>query len=194
MNITKDHINYDGTAEIELSPGITLKIETKHDEDMGPPWEEHDGHGEVSEWTERDKRAGEWILCTDRRSRRYYDAAGAMKKAKVEGWGLDDEAKAKLAARLGRTPTAGEVRAAAVEADFKHLKGWATNEWHWLGIIVKIEDADGKELFHTSCWGFESEGDYWKEEAAGMANGLIEEMEKENTERAHWEARDTVTV
>lgn len=82
--------------------GFRFRIELEQDEFMGPPWEEHDGHGIVSEWTQRDKRPGEWVLNKDRFSKRYYDFAGTMKKAKKEGWGLTEKAKAELIERLSR--------------------------------------------------------------------------------------------
>ena len=101
--------------------GYRVTISMHVDQDMGPPWEEHDGHGEVSEWTARDKRPGEWKLCTDRRSARFYDAAGAIQKAKDEGWGLCDGDKAALAVKLGKpveSLTRGEIVTEAVRRDF----------------------------------------------------------------------------
>ena len=52
------------------------------DDGMRAPWEEHDGHGIVSEWTSRDKRAGERVLSRDRSSYLYYDVAATMRKAR----------------------------------------------------------------------------------------------------------------
>lgn len=46
--LTKSDIPYSGDR-IELPGGLYLTIETKHDETMGAPWEEHDGHGIISE-------------------------------------------------------------------------------------------------------------------------------------------------
>ena len=65
--------------------GRTFKVTIDRD-DMGPPWEEHDGHGPVSDWTTRDKRPGEMVLHQDGRSRRYYDFAGAVVLARKDGW------------------------------------------------------------------------------------------------------------
>lgn len=33
--------------------GFTLRAHIKHDGDTGAPWEEHDGHGPVSDWRRR---------------------------------------------------------------------------------------------------------------------------------------------
>ena len=43
--------------------GFTLRARIEHDSDTGAPWEEHDGHGPVSDWEVRDKLPGELILC-----------------------------------------------------------------------------------------------------------------------------------
>src|SRR3546814_20398123 len=67
--------------------GFTLTASTVHDDSMGAPWEEHDGHGEVTDWTRRDKAPGELILSDDGGSKRFYDFQGACEKARAEGWG-----------------------------------------------------------------------------------------------------------
>lgn len=61
----------------------------ERDEYMGAPWEEHDGHGVVSDWTSRDKRPGEMILSEDSRdcSKRFYDFAESCRIARRDGWG-----------------------------------------------------------------------------------------------------------
>lgn len=85
---------------IELN-GRTYTVETEYDDFMGAPWDEHDGHGIVSDWESRDKHAGEYVLSSDRNSKRFYDYAGTMKKAKAEGWGLSASAHAAECRRLG---------------------------------------------------------------------------------------------
>ena len=67
--------------------GYELKAEVVPDEDMGPPWKEHDGHGPVSEWRSgSSKRPGERILCEDRGHCRFYDFAEAVKIARKDKW------------------------------------------------------------------------------------------------------------
>lgn len=56
--LTKNDIPRHAPATIDAGNGHTLKIEVERDDDMGPPWAEHDGHGPVSEWERRDKRRG----------------------------------------------------------------------------------------------------------------------------------------
>lgn len=68
--------------------GRTFAARLEYDQDHGTPWENEDGHGEVSDWTSRDKAPGELVLSEDRRSKRFYDFAGACRTARVEGWGF----------------------------------------------------------------------------------------------------------
>ena len=65
--------------------GREYQVEIVPDEFHGLPWEENDGHGIVSEWTSRDKRAGELVLNSNRGSKRFYDYAGTLKIAKRDG-------------------------------------------------------------------------------------------------------------
>ena len=67
--------------------GFTLTARTSHDDSMGAPWDEHDGHGDVTDWTRRDKAPGELILSNDGTNRRYYDFAAACRTARADGWG-----------------------------------------------------------------------------------------------------------
>jgi hypothetical protein len=136
--------------------GLTFSVDIEHDDSMGAPWKEHDGHGIVSEWTQRDKRPGERILCSDRTSHRYYDFAETVKIAKRDGWGP------------------GKPHEAA-EADFKHLKAWCDDEWHWVGIVVSLLDVDGNKVpgYSDSLWGIEGDGgDYIESEAREIASAL----------------------
>ena len=81
---------YDG--ETFQHGGRRFRFITEHD-DMGPPWEEHDGHGIVSEWRHREgegRRTGELVLSRDRHSTQYYDFRETMALAKKDGWGCAD--------------------------------------------------------------------------------------------------------
>jgi len=157
---------------IELN-GRTYTVRIESYNDMGAPWEENDGHGIVSEWTTRSKRAGELVLHADRSRRRYYDLSATLKTARADGWGLNDDARAALAARIGREPTKREVVAEAVRLDYEHLRGWCDDEWQWVGVIV-LDDTTGEQ---SSVWGFESTDTCGLEECA-------EELAQE-LDRAH---------
>lgn len=77
---------YDG--EIFEHDGMHFKFETQWDDSGDTPWEREEGHGPVSDWTSRAKRAGELELCRDGQFRRYYDFAEACKLARRDGWGF----------------------------------------------------------------------------------------------------------
>lgn len=126
--------------------GRTYKAQWFYDEGMGAPWEEHDGHGPVSDWTRRDKKPGELVLSEDRGMRRFYDFQQAITTAKAEGWNTEPY----------NWPTKGAQAQAAVLADFKHLRDWCLDRWHWCGIWVTLLDDDGNETDKDeSLWGIE---------------------------------------
>src|ERR1019366_6268021 len=106
-------------GEVVEKDGLRFRIDIKPDEDTGAPWDEGDGNGIVSEWTNRAKKPGELILSSAcRGSKHYYDWAGTIVKARNEGWGLSDVERMKLSTGLGRDPTPGEITVLAVQRDF----------------------------------------------------------------------------
>jgi hypothetical protein len=135
-----------------------------YDYDMGPPQKEGDGYGvtERMDWNPTNEEQLEQHLCDyeteleeetrlrlmrqlSRPSNRYdsglyYDVLSSLHKAKTE-WGV-----------------APERCMAAVDADFKHLKGWYDDDWHWLTVGVAPLDEDGEVLEHDReyCGGYES--------------------------------------
>lgn len=152
--------------------GRTFRVEHHSDDTMGAPWEEHDGHGEVSGWTTRDKLPGELVLNTDGRSRRYYDYAGACRLARADRWDTPPYG----------TGTPGQRAARAARADFERLRDWCLDRWHWCGVVVVLLDRDGGEIDRASLWGIESDaGAYLEEVAAELAAELTQTA-------AAWEA------
>jgi len=154
--------------------GQAFTAELHHDSDMGEPWKEHVGHGPVSDWRSSDyaKAPGEMLLATDwnGRYRRYYDFAEATRIAKRDGWGLGEEETAVLAAKLGRAPTRKEVTRESVLSDYRRLRDWCRDEWHWCGVVVTDNETGATE----SLWGIESDaGDYLREVAQELADSLI---------------------
>lgn len=148
--------------------GRTYRAELHYDPDHGAPWEEEDGHGPVTDWTRRDKRPGEMVLIRDHGMSRFYDFAEASRIAKRDGWGLCPDEIATLAARLGRTPRAGDIRHESVMCDFDRLRRWCNDEWHYCGVVVTCED-DGDDD-SASLWGIESDcEDYIREVAEDLA-------------------------
>lgn len=158
--------------ELRTIDGETYRISWDYDPDMGAPWKEHDGHGIVSDWTARDKRPGERVLCRDRGSRRYYDVAETMRIARREGWGVSDPA--------GKT--AGQVAAEAVELDFAYLRRWCEGDWWWVQVLVEHVRTGVAE----SLGGVESDSleDVIAELVAGCRVGVDRERERLRAELA----------
>lgn len=142
--------------------GLRFSVGLAYDDSMGPPWEEHDGHGVVSEWTTRQKLPGERVLAESRsgNSRRYYDVKASMAVAKRDGWGIDPERRANLEAAKGGALSPREVAAAAIEADFDRLRGWCDDRWHWCVVVVTLLDTDGEPTWERAyLGGVESDAD-----------------------------------
>jgi len=151
--------------------GFDLTATIYHDDDTTPPWEREDGHGPVSEWTDRSKDPGERVLCQDRSHRRYYDFQEACKIALHEGWSF-------VPADNSQTKTAKAYAARAVERDFTVLKAWCDDQWHYYGVAVTVakNDVQLTGQYAHAVWGVEgnypgSDNDYLRE----VANELAEE-------------------
>jgi len=155
--------------------GYSIKVCYHVDDDSTPPWKQSDGHGPVSDWTSIEaKQPGERVLSKDHGSYRFYHWQEAMATAKKDGWGLTDEAKVKLAKRLGKPVTAlrpGEITAEAVQMDFDYLQGWCNDEWHWAGYTTEITTPEGETFDGDSCWGYSSDDDKYMLECA-MDNAI----------------------
>ena len=170
---TQNRFRFDGD-KVTLPDGFTLTFTSEFDQDSGTPWEREDGHGPVTDWVRREKRAGELLLCSDGILKRFYDFAGAMVLAKRDGWGLSPDALAALTRKLGHAPTKGQLAEAAVLVDFHNLEGWANDRWHYVGVIVTLRNPEGEEVDSESLWGVEDSGDYYQD----VAEELAEELEK----------------
>lgn len=146
-----------------------------YDEDAGTPWDNEDGHGPVSKWTNRPKRPGELVLQSDRGGYRYYDYAEAVKIAKRDGWGWlpgkliierDGEGMGGRATcgdftaydaenfnnaisevyRLHKaTMSPRQYAAKAALRDYNILKAWCNDEWFYCGIVLSVLD-NGHEI------------------------------------------------
>jgi len=159
---------------IELK-GLIFRVEIKHDDSLGCPWDEHDGHGPVRNISADDPKApGERVMYKARHRQWLYDHAEAMRIAKRDVWGMSDEDRAAFKKNTGREPTPGEIALAAVQRDFDHLRGFASGEWGWCGVVVTLLDVDGNATDETeSLWGIESNSyDYHKEVARELAGDI----------------------
>lgn len=183
------------TEEFKIE-GFTFKASFFYDPCRGAPWEENDGHGPVREVSSRDcKTPGEIVLHSSRGAVWLYDLQTATDTARKE-WGIDDGARAKLAAQLGREPTRGEIAARSVQSDIAYLRGWLNDTWHWVIVSVALVDDDGEESskHSDSCSGFESSDTYPLEWAKGEAASMAETIKAEAAEVQYWAERDVVTA
>jgi hypothetical protein len=151
---------------------VTAVIES--DDDMGPPWEEHDGHGVVSDWVSRDKLPHERILAEDRGMCRYYDVKASMKRAIAEQWDAPPY----------RTGSRKQQAARAVDADFVNLKAWCAGEWFWgwmrLSVSVKgiVLDAHAAVEAGLQCNATASSAEFLTETANELLDEAIETADR----------------
>jgi len=136
-----------------------------YDHDFGSPLENGDGYGvtERLDWNPTNEEQLEQHLCDyepeleeetrlrlmrklDSAASRwdkglYYDVLSSLHVARTE-WGITDPVKAME----------------AVESDYKYLKGWYDDEWHYLTLGVAPIDEDGEVLDHDRefCGGYET--------------------------------------
>lgn len=165
--------------------GSLSVVITRYDEDDGDtPWQRDDGHGPVTDWCVEAPTAGHRKLCSDQRLSRYYDWDEALKIALRDGWDTEPYKQGTKKQRAAR----------AVQADFDLLQAWCKDLWNYIGVVVTLRDESGEVLGDDSLWGIESNGTYWREVAAEMLNTLLSDYESEQSEAAHWAARDTITV
>ena len=147
------------TRAADLPGGLTARVTVEYDHVADTPWEREDGHGSFSEWTRRDKRPGERVLCDDHGARRYYDFAAAVATARADGWDAPPYG----------TGTPGQRAARAAEADFARLRAWCRDDWCYVGLVVTIY-AEDVELASASLWGIDSDSDadYFNETIAEL--------------------------
>jgi hypothetical protein len=146
--------------------GHSFSVRIEHDQDSGPPWEEQDTLGEVTEWEKRTKHPHERILSREYRRNdladcHFYDFAGAVRKARSEGF---------------KGPAAQQ----AAEREFDYLRRWCIGEWSYVGIVVTLLDAQGEETDQSaSLWGIESDqDDIHNEVALELAHEIINDINR----------------
>ena len=188
MTTQPSDFRFDGDR-VTLPDGWYVEFKSEYDPDHGAPWEEECGHGPVTDWVRRDKYAGERVLCSGCSTKRYYDFAEAMKIAKRDGWAPNGAELAELKAKLGHAPTKGQIIEAAVELDFKHLKDWCDDKWHYVGVIVTLRNPEGEEVDSEALWGVEDSGDYYQTVASELADDLIAKHELDVREDADFASR-----
>lgn len=150
--------------------GKTYRVEWVYDRDAGAPWDNSDCHGIVSDWETRDKLPGELILNQNGRSKRFYDFAASVKKARAEGWNTAPY----------NWKTKGEQAHAAALADFEYLRRWCNDDWHYCGITVTLLDDEGDDTdISASLWGVEDDG-YCSDHVPIIQDLIVECEHEEN--------------
>ena len=125
----------------------TVLVKIIPDEEGRAPWEQGDGHGIVSDWTDREKNPGELVLSSDRNSRRYYDVDASMVIALRDNWGVSVAESVNL--------TDKQIAEKAVGADYEYLRSWCNGEWRYVGVLVEILVHE-ITIVSASLWGIES--------------------------------------
>lgn len=132
---------YDGSI-IEVQ-GMNFKVSITHDDFVGPPWKEYDGHGPVSDWERREKGPHERVLCENSGCKLFYDFQSAVKQARREGWNT--------APYVWKTK--GEQAHHAALADFEYLRRWCSGQWEYVSLGVSLLDDDDQDMGETEYLG-----------------------------------------
>jgi len=167
------------TETITAAHGTRFKIELSYDDYGREPWKEDDGHGEVSEWTNRDKRSGELVLWTEDRGggKLFYNFAGAVRTAKKEWVSATD------------TETLGQRAHRAAMQDYNYLRDFCRQDWWYCILRVVLLNDDGTENEdYTECVGGFEDGhgkynQYVMQEAQSMADSLERQLEADIARR-----------
>lgn len=153
---------------------LIFGVRFERDEDMQAPWEEHDGHGIVIDWTTETPDDGQdWrVLTRERigRSTHYYDFNESVQIAIRDQWGTED------GKRPGETDL--EYATRAVEADYEYLRAWCNDEWEYVFVAVElIEPAHLRsESYRDSCGGVETYKNYHETHANEVIDGLVQSI------------------
>jgi hypothetical protein len=176
------------------------------DDTSDPPWKRSDGHGPCRWISDRERmEPGETVLWDTRDGRYVYNRGAAIVQAARESWGLCDKKMVRLVSRLGKKPTRAQIRYAAVLADMEFLRGWCADDWHYVGVGVRILDPHGDPIgedYDNAIWGIESSaGEYLQETAAELAGEILRirgnawrAALSERRQVKYWEARGVPTV
>lgn len=156
------------SKEIRHHAGLTFIVTVFPDYDMEAPWNTGEGWGKVRNGDYgkvETKKPGERIIHTNGNTAWLYDFADAMKRAKADKWGSKN-------ATPDMSP--GQVAELAVKEDMQMIRGYLTNEWSYIGIVVTLADVNGKPTDESeSAWGLES---FDSENIEDYTKGLIEEL------------------
>lgn len=161
-----------------IHKGYKFNLEIATDLDAGPPWEDCDGHGIVTDWQSTDcddPPAGYRVLCEDRGIARYYDMNASLKKAIREQWGCVEK---------GHT-TKAQIAAQAVEEDYEYLRGYCQGDWDYIVVCVTLLDCGGKDTGECASLGGvdTSQPSYTDEVAHELADEILARVHLRGAQR-----------
>ena len=152
------------------------RVTIEHDEESSPPWEMQEGHGPVTEWTDRPKAPGERVLAVSGRVHRLYNVQAAVEIARRDHWNTPPYEV------VGESASERAVR--AVDADFRYLRDWCMDRWEYLVVRVQLVDCIGRPMQdHPAIQTYEEAGgiesidpDVVEAEARSLAASLTENL------------------
>jgi hypothetical protein len=173
------------SKKVPLPGGFYLKLKVEYDQHAEQPWESMSCFGEPKEhrnWRVYDapresvQERNERLLRGEFRPHKHTDHEG-----ETGGWvhltgnwwyPQQDALRAAVGKEFGCDPrTAWQ----SVQSERDYFKRWLKDEWHYLGVLVTLYDAEDEEIGHDSCWGID-DPDYAVESVANdLAYQLIEE-------------------
>ena len=171
-------------VRIELPRGECIICRLEYDSDadirerLGCDWgraDDVDAEASIG-WMDRD---GHVLFDADPRG---YRVDWAWWDADTTGWTLADRIAQRRQQGMARHDAWLSARE-SIRREFDYFQEvW---EAGYVGYVVTLYDADGEEVEHDSCWGFEAVGNYAGHEAREAADHMADERAK------YWE-RETI--
>lgn len=183
------YVGDDVTVDLPRGESILIRLEHDTDADVEDrlqvslsyigrdAWRYDDIFSNAPDWWQ--DRDGTFYFTGDRRGERYTMTENNPINAE-DYRGRMGRHDAYLCARAVREASAKNVRAAMEDG--------------YVGYVVTLRDADGNELDHDSCWGFEATGDYAGNEARHVALHMMAERAKYWQQRVGEAQRDATVA
>jgi hypothetical protein len=109
----------------------------------------------------------------------YYDFKATIKLAARDSWGVSPEDIEAYTATHGKAPTAKQIRAMAVEADFEYLRKYLAGDVAWYSICVtRVDSGECEYLGGILCEGDDAYMMDCARELAEQIRYTLEQREK----------------
>ncbi len=162
----------------QIINGYEFKIINELDDEF-TPWEFCDNEADlITDWTRRDKKPGEMVLCKDHGYNRFFDYQKACKFALKEQWGSRNSLP---------TDTKKQIASKAALNLFNYWRSWCHDEWAYRYISITLIDPDTnlETDFMDSCGCIEDLNNYDQDWINENADVLIESFK--NQQLHSWE-------